>query len=301
MKTVSVVIPVYNGEVTIEKCIESILAQDYPKDKLEVIVVNNNSTDRTAEIVRQYPVTLLNESQQGVGAARNRGLAHARGELIASTDADCYVNPRWLSELVKPFEEKSVGGVGGTINGASLETAVERYAHSRPLLNHSFNPEQSLPYLITGNAAFRRELLNSVGGFDNNFSGVEDSEISWRIYQKGGCQFVFAPEAVVFHAHPRKLKDLFNQSFKYAETLHKFTTKFSKYEWFQRHSISDTITLYRDLIFVLPIWFAGRAAKWSIGRRTRDEMLYPFFEWVSLLGKAAGRIKCTIKHRRYYL
>ena len=300
---VSVIIPVYNGEATIGQCVESLLAQNYPKDRYEIIVVNNNSTDRTVEIVRQYPVILQNEKKQGPAAARNRGLAHVRGEIVAFTDADCFADPRWLRELVDPFSDPTVGGVGGAIESASNATALERYADERPLLNHSFSPSRSLPYLITGNAAYRRELLNQVGGFDERFplAAGEDTDLSWRILLATPYQLRYAPKAAVYHHHRYTLSGLFKQSFKYATTRHRMHIKYSQYDWYTSHTLVDTYKLYKALIFDLPVWFVGRFLKCLIGYRTRDEMLYPFFEWIRVMGTAFGRIKCTLEHRRFYL
>ena len=84
---ISIVVPVHNEERLIEGCLRALLALDYPRDRYEIIVVDNNSTDRSREIVERFPeVKLLSEKQQGDFAARNRGLSEAKGEIIAFTD-----------------------------------------------------------------------------------------------------------------------------------------------------------------------------------------------------------------------
>src|ERR671916_681647 len=111
---VSIVVPVLNGERTLRGCLTSLLRVDYPPDRREILVVDNGSTDRTAEIIQSFPVQYLREEQRGCSAARNRGIQASRGELIASTDADCVVSSGWLRELVQAFdEEEGVGGVAG--------------------------------------------------------------------------------------------------------------------------------------------------------------------------------------------
>src|SRR6476646_11757769 len=87
---VSVVVPVYNGEETIKTCVESLVGLDYPRDRFEVLIVDNKSTDGTRRVVEKYPVTLLQEAAvQSSYAARNLGVARSSGEIIAFTDADC--------------------------------------------------------------------------------------------------------------------------------------------------------------------------------------------------------------------
>src|SRR5215470_11479521 len=99
--SVSVVVPVRNGERTIEACLTSILRSDYPEALREVVVVDNASTDRTADIVRRYPVKHVHEPVRGRSHARNRGIQSSAGHIVAFTDADCVVAGSWLRELVE--------------------------------------------------------------------------------------------------------------------------------------------------------------------------------------------------------
>ena len=110
---VSVIVPVRNEEHLIAQCLRSLLDQDYPKDRLEVLVVDNDSTDRSREIIRQFPVQYLFEKKKGASAARNAGARAARGDLLAFTDSDCVVPSHWVSRLVSALNEDSVDAVGG--------------------------------------------------------------------------------------------------------------------------------------------------------------------------------------------
>ena len=94
---ISVIVPVYNGETTIGKCVEALLNQDYPKDKYEVIIVDNNSKDKTAEVIDQYPVTYaLEKGTQSSYAARNSAIKMAKGDVLAFTDSDCIANNSFM-------------------------------------------------------------------------------------------------------------------------------------------------------------------------------------------------------------
>ena len=86
---ISVIVPVYNAERFIGACIESLLAMEYPHDRVEIIVVDNNSTDQTRKIIDSYRVVAHREGKQGHSAARQAGIEISRGDIIASTDADC--------------------------------------------------------------------------------------------------------------------------------------------------------------------------------------------------------------------
>ncbi|HEX8932548.1 MAG TPA: glycosyltransferase family A protein, partial [Patescibacteria group bacterium] len=98
---ISVIIPAYNEEKYIGACIESLLKQNRLPD--EIIVVNNNSTDQTAAIASQYPVKVINEKEQGITPARNRGLNEAQYDIIARTDADTILPPDWIEKIKKHF------------------------------------------------------------------------------------------------------------------------------------------------------------------------------------------------------
>src|SRR5262245_13454924 len=98
----TVIVAVYNGASTIEACVASLLALHYPRPDHEIIVVDNGSTDGTAAVLASFGdrVRVLTEPTRGASAARNRGIRHARGRVIAFTDADCTVEPGWLAALV---------------------------------------------------------------------------------------------------------------------------------------------------------------------------------------------------------
>src|SRR5260370_26945355 len=103
--SVSVVIPVLNGEATIGELLGALLTQRDPPAATEVIVVDNGSVDATRDIVRRAGVTLLEEPVRGPAAARNCGLRQARGDVVAHLDADTLPTSRWLAELVAPFAD----------------------------------------------------------------------------------------------------------------------------------------------------------------------------------------------------
>ena len=114
LPSVSVIVPVYNAEDTIKECVDSILSLNYPTDKLELIFVNNSSTDNTPIFLKEYDgrIKIFHERKKGPAATRNKGILNSYGEIIAFTDADCSVDKNWLKKIVKPLQDISVPKVG---------------------------------------------------------------------------------------------------------------------------------------------------------------------------------------------
>ena len=100
----SVIVPFLNEEKLIERCLNSLLLQEFDKQDYELIFIDNGSSDRSADIVRRYPVTLLHEPRRDPYLARNRGIEMARGQFLAFTDSDCIIDHRWLANLYYSFK-----------------------------------------------------------------------------------------------------------------------------------------------------------------------------------------------------
>lgn len=216
--TVTVVVPAYNAAATIEDCVRSLLALRYPRERLELLVVDNGSGDRTVGALRPYGqwITVLHEPRRGPAAARNAGVRRAASEVIAFTDADCVVDPGWLLPLVAALEEPAVGVAGGEIRALPPANDVERFGetiHDHRLAIEALAP----PYAITMSWASRRVVLLELGGFDECCRRAEDVELSYRMLQ-AGYQLVFAPGSLVYHRNEHDLAGLFSEGF--AHGLH---------------------------------------------------------------------------------
>ena len=109
---VSVIVPVRNEESYVADCLRSLLNQDYPWDGFEIIVVDNDSSDRSADVIAQFSVRYVFEKKRGAAAARNAGVRQSKGELLAFIDSDCIAPPDWLSSLVLAFNRREVDAIG---------------------------------------------------------------------------------------------------------------------------------------------------------------------------------------------
>lgn len=216
---VSVVIPAFQAERQIADCLRSVLDQSYPRERYEVIVVNNGSTDRTAAVAGKFPMRIIDEPRPGVGYARGAGVENARGELVVFTDSDCIADRNWIAALVARFDrEPDLGGVGGYLACLNPQTPIQYYITERELLAQEIALDDrpySAPFIITANALLPRRLIEEAGGFDPK-CGVagEDADLCWRMAEKGR-RFVFAPDAVVHHAHRSTVKAFCKWMFRY--------------------------------------------------------------------------------------
>ncbi|MBN1517906.1 glycosyltransferase [Candidatus Sumerlaeota bacterium] len=219
LPTISLVIPVFRRPREIRRCLQGVKALNYPADRLEVLVVDNASGDETPDAVRAEGLAPLTEKKPGAAAARNCGIRAAKHEIVVFTDSDCVPAPNWLRELVRPFADPQVGGVGGRIIGASPENIYEEYNERERILDQEeFLIRQGqffLPIIITANAAYRREVLLETGGFDEWFNvNAEDADLAWRV-QWAGHELRYAPEAAVIHHHRASLQGMARAFYSY--------------------------------------------------------------------------------------
>ncbi len=202
----SVVVPAYNAESTIGKCLGSLVRQSISRDAYEIIVVDDGSTDATPEIVAQYGVRLVRQPNRGPAAARNAGAQVARGELLLFTDADCEPAPDWIEILCGAFADPSVAGAKGTYR-THQHGLVPRFVQVEYEEKYErMKRWKWIDFVDTYSAAYRRDLFLAHGGFDTRFpsASVEDQEFSFRLAERGH-HLVFVPRAIVYHQHPLSL------------------------------------------------------------------------------------------------
>jgi cellulose synthase/poly-beta-1,6-N-acetylglucosamine synthase-like glycosyltransferase len=213
--TISVIVPVYNAERTVGETIRSLIALDYPRDALELIFVNNGSTDGTANILagHSHRIRIVDEPRRGRSAARNAGVRAARHTCVAFTDADCIADRDWLSQLVAPIEDPDVGIAGGRILSVRPCNSIEAFGehvHDQARAIGVYRP----PYADTANWASRRSVIIEAGGFDEDFVRGEDVDLSLRIVQ-AGFRLVYRDGAIVHHHNERTLRGLFKEGFQH--------------------------------------------------------------------------------------
>ena len=203
----SVIVPAYQAADLIAACVRALATQTVARARYEIIVVDDASADATGEVARAAGADrVLRIVHGGPAAARNAGLEVAEGDIVLFTDADCVPAETWLERMVAPFADARVMGVKGTYRTrqqawvarlVQLEFEI-RYARMARL--------PSIDFVDTYAAAYRRELLLTVGGFDLAFPipSAEDVDLSFRL-ARAGHRLVFVPDAWVWHRHPVSL------------------------------------------------------------------------------------------------
>ncbi|WP_066379891.1 MULTISPECIES: glycosyltransferase family 2 protein [unclassified Anabaena] len=223
---VSVVVPIYNGAADLPELINCLVSQTYPKDRVEYLLVDNNSSDRTLDYLKtsaaNSPITIRPFSEnhiQSSYAARNTGIRAAVGEILAFTDADCRPQPQWLTSLIQPFIAPDVVIVAGEITALPGHTLLEQHAERQETLSQKHTLAHPFcPYGQTANLAIRRTALATVGLFRPYLTTGGDADICWRILQKNIGRLEFAPEAIVQHHHRTTLRELASQWRRYGRS-----------------------------------------------------------------------------------
>src|SRR3989344_2728117 len=212
---VSIVIPAYNEEKGIGACLTSIRQQQYPREKIEVIVVDDGSSDRTRDIARQHQdVAVLEQAHEGKSAALNRGVAHAAHRLIFPVDADTVLDRRCLREIVRPFSDPGVGATTGTSTVSSTKTVMETFQnveyHYNNLIRRSFSTVFDNGIWFFGAlACYRKSVIEKIGFFKKD-TLTEDMDIALEIYNAGYKTF-HVYNAYCYTIVPSNLKDLYSQ------------------------------------------------------------------------------------------
>lgn len=199
---VSVVIPVYDDVAGLTRCVEALLRQTYPRDRLEVLVVDNNSSlDHSVAVPQDPRFTLLTERRRGSYAARNAGVAAATGTVLAFTDADCVPDEHWVERGVQALTQEPVadmvgGGIELFFRGERPRSGPELYeAH------HAFPQRRyvtTLGFAATANMFTWRSTMERIGPFNAALRSNGDAEWGRRVADAGGVQR-YCAEALIRH------------------------------------------------------------------------------------------------------
>jgi glycosyltransferase involved in cell wall biosynthesis len=241
---VSIVIPTFNAEKTIGKTLEACLRQDH-KGQVEVIVVDDGSTDGTKEEVEKFPVKYIYQENAGPASARNRGWRESRGEFVCFTDSDCIPSRDWVSKLVGHYRlDGNVGAVGGSYTVANPESLLAYCIQEEISIRHSAMPKE-VRFLGSYNLSVKRTVLEEIGGFQEGYKKAsgEDNDLSYKIL-KHGHKILFDREALVAHYHRESLWRYLNDQ---------YTHGFWRARLYREHpdmGLGDDYTRWKDILEV---------------------------------------------------
>lgn len=250
--TISVVIPAYNAADTIEKCIESVLNQNYPEDNIEVIVVNDGSTDATPEILEKYKnrIKVINQKNKGPAGSRDTGLKAAGGEIICTLSSDTYAVQNWFDLLSNAFVDNEIGVVQGKILPYK-DIDIPFY--------HMYILKEEVWNYPTAAIAYSAEAVDKAGRyFDLELSHFgDDTDLAWRIIGKG-YKTKWLPDVTAYHDVVPKT---FWGNVKSAKGAQRIPLLFKKRPELRRFlkmnfMYSDFLTVLNvSLIFLIPYFF----------------------------------------------
>lgn len=210
----SVVIPAYNEEKYIGKCLESVLKESsgFPA-RVEIIVVNNASTDKTGEVARSFPgVRVVDETRKGLVRARQTGYEASRGELVANVDADTLLPEGWMKTVFEEFSNnQKLVALSGPYTYYDLSAVINWFVRAFYGLGKGISflntlvTRRSGTMLQGGNFILRRSALEQSGGFDLNFDFYgEDTAIAKQMSRLGEVKFTFR---LPMYTSGRRLKE----------------------------------------------------------------------------------------------
>jgi GT2 family glycosyltransferase len=207
----SVVVPTFNRARLLERLLRVLDRCATLAGDVEVIVVDDGSTDDTEQVVGRWPhVVYIRQANAGPATARNRGWHAARAPVVVFTDDDTVPDETWLLDLQGAIEASpEVAGFGGTIEPL-VRGFLADFVQLERQVNHGVDDDRDVRWLVTANAAFRREALKAVGGFDDRFprAAGEDVDLSFRLLDAGYC-LRLVEGARVLHDHRTTLRGLF--------------------------------------------------------------------------------------------
>lgn len=224
--SVSIVIPIRNEETYITKCLQSVVEQDYSWEKIEILVVDGMSHDRSRELVAQfasrYPnIKLLDNPQRIVPRAMNVGIRRAKGDIIIRVDAHSYLEPDYVSQCITYLREMGADNVGGLMRarGENYIGQAIALATSSPFgiggsRFHYSEKEQYVDTVYLG--AYPREVFDRIGLFDEELVCNEDYELNYRLRASGGRIFCTPAIKSIYYCRdsfPKLWKQYFQYGF----------------------------------------------------------------------------------------
>ena len=281
LPTISVVVPVRNMAGTIPDLLESLRGLDYPSTRLEVLVVDNGSTDGSGRIARAAGARVVDlPSPPGSYAARNAGWRRSEGEWIAFTDADCRVDPGWIRALVAHDGDAQAGAVAGEVLGAGDDTVIARLMDRHGFMQHRVTlPHKALPGASTACLAVRRAALEALDGFRGDLRHFGDMDLCWRLQLCTRWTLRYEPRAIVRHHHRRSWRALVRQGVAHGRGVAWMRRSFPDVYRFDGAEQAGRVAQLVKAVAAIPL--PGEAP-------VRDRLAEPFFLAAWYGGMAAG-------------
>jgi glycosyltransferase involved in cell wall biosynthesis len=203
--SVTIVIPTFNEERYIGRCLAALIEIDYPAEKLEIRVVDNYSDDQTSRIASGFGVRVIEAEKKTVAHSRNVGAQDVQTELIAFLDADCLPSPRWMKQAVRHFASAHVAAAGSYPSVLDGESNALQKTWAA-LCSQESEGVHEVDWLPTANLVARTTFFKRIGGFNESLATCEDVDLGYRLRAHGVV--VYDPLITVYHLRePRTFKE----------------------------------------------------------------------------------------------
>lgn len=297
---ISIVITAYNEEGDISNLLNSFTKINYPKNKLEIIVVDDGSTDNTRKILMKYKnIKIIKGPHKGMGNARNLGWRNSKGDIIIFIDADMVLHKDYVKEIAKKFQEdKNIDGVEGNEKLYNKNKFIAEMLHLRHELGWS-QAKRRIP------RAIKRHVLEKLNGVDPDYGYYIDWELFYRMC-KSGYRIEYAPKAILWHKQVESWKELVKQSRWMGRSI-MFSLAKHKLENIKKIGFIILLTslpIYiLFILFPMPLKFFGiigfsvflfiefkRAIKMFLITKKLKSFITPVFDFISMLFVFGGML-----------
>ncbi|MCC6546951.1 glycosyltransferase [Candidatus Sumerlaeota bacterium] len=296
--TITIVICARNAAQQLHASIPAALAQDYPRNRFRLLVVDNGSSDGTASTARELGANAVRRHPKpGIAGARRFALGVARSELIAFLDADCEPPTNWLSSLVAEFEAApKVAAVGVRLVGDSPRTLAEQHIEAEGIMDtdrmFTRNALQ-FPFVPCAGMMARCEALLSVGAFDSSFlrAAGEDADACWRL-QRHGWEVRYQRDTNILHHHRATLSGMLRQAHWYGAGSAALFARWRKELGYPR---------YTDWRVYRRIATSALAAPFALVLRSGYARFAPGLRALDALAFLTGKLRQSLKERVLFL
>jgi cellulose synthase/poly-beta-1,6-N-acetylglucosamine synthase-like glycosyltransferase len=288
---VSIVIPTYNRSAILSRCLDSLCNQTFPKDRYEIIVINDGSKDTTEDILRKFEKKAScrfiwsTQENNGRSSARNSGIAKSKGELICFIDDDCIAERDWIKNLTAGFAIDAIGAVGGKIISYKTNTPLQQFIDDSGSVDQETFIKRNT--LITGNAAYRRHVVADIKGFDSRLIACEDLDISIKT-QLLDYKIRYIPDAVVYHDHPATVKGFFSQQFRNGTGFVQLHRKYG-----QKYNLAYTSSISWGKILCILICYPFTLIYALIAKKKKYYVLEPLYYVIANSAFSLGIVEET--------
>lgn len=277
---VSVVVCTYNGADKIKSLLDSLKKQTYKN--LDIVIVDDGSTDKTSEITKKYPFTLIrNTTNRGLADSRNIGVKNSKGEILVFTDDDCIADKNWIKEIVNCYKKNpNVNGVGGRVEPYSIDTMLEKYAHysKHPIYIHptahdskgrvksylssifgvkqkTLKHGQHLSGLMGLNSSYKKDIILKVGMHEKGIRRGVDMDLWAKLRRDGLMNAIYCDKAIIQHKHRIGFKAFLKHMYSYGKVYWQTHKLHPKEVRFLPRPLPLLFVLFFPIGYLLNIWY----------------------------------------------